>query len=139
MDTSCNTFTSSIRHRLVTKVILNSVVTEGSGEKNGKIRSWFDGELALDLDTLRLRDSANQRIDIFYLSTFYGGSDSSWSPTADNYVRFDNFKVSSDSIPVKKGEAGVPPVKHRSRDRAPRRGTLKTSRFYTLLREAYRE
>lgn len=80
-------------HRLVTKVTLNSVVTEGAGEKNGKIKSWFDGELALDLD----------------------------------------------SIPVKEGATGVPPVKRRSGDRAPRSGSLKTTRFYTLLGEAYRK
>lgn len=87
-------------HRLITKVTLNTVTNEGLGEKDGKIKSWFDGELALDLDTLRLRDFAEQRIDIFYLSTFHGGSDNTWSPTIDNYIRFDNFKVSVDSIPI---------------------------------------
>ncbi|HOG69267.1 MAG TPA: alginate lyase [Fibrobacteraceae bacterium] len=87
-------------HRLVTKITLNTVTNEGHGEKDGKIKSWFDGELALDLDTLRLRDYADQRIDVFYLSTFHGGSDNTWSPTVDSYIRYDHFVISKDSIPV---------------------------------------
>ena len=87
-------------HRLVTRIKLNSVPTEGHGDKNGIVQSWFDGELALDLDTLRLRDFANEKIDIFYLSTFHGGSNLSWSPTKDVFARYDNFIVSLDSIPV---------------------------------------
>lgn len=87
-------------HKLVTRVKLNTVNTEGKGEKNGIIQSWFDGELALNIDTLRLRDFADQKIDIFYLSTFHGGSTTEWSPQNDVFVRFDNFIVSLDSIPV---------------------------------------
>jgi len=87
-------------HRVVTRVVLNSVTTEGAGDKNGIVQSWFDGELSLDLDTLRLRDSTNQRIDEFYLSTFHGGNDTTWAPTKDVFVRYDNFVVSTDSIAV---------------------------------------
>lgn len=89
-------------HRIVTRVVLNSVTTEGQGDKNGIVQSWFDGELALDLDTLRLRDFADQKIDMFYLSTFHGGDDNTWAPTKDVFVRYDNFVVSTDSIPVAK-------------------------------------
>lgn len=109
-------------HRVVTRVVLNSVTTEGTGDKNGVVQSWFDGELSLDLDTLRLRDSTNQKIDEFYLSTFHGGSDTTWAPTKDVFVRYDNFVVSTDSIAVKSvksasgegpsaGEAGTEAIK----------------------------
>ena len=102
------TFVPGKWHRLVTQVVLNSVSTEGAGDKNGKIRSWFDGSPALSLDTLRLRDYAAQTIDAFYLSTFFGGSDSTWSPLVDSYVRFDDFVVSKDSIPVGDAVSTIP-------------------------------
>lgn len=92
-------------HRVVTHVVMNSVTTEGKGDKNGVVQSWFDGELALDLDTLRLRDSSDQKIDEFYLSTFHGGNDKTWAPSSDVFVRYDNFVVSTDSISVKSAKS----------------------------------
>lgn len=83
-------------HTVLTQVVLNDVpVGASQGLKNGIVRSWFDGELAMEVDTLRLVDSANQKIDLFYISTFYGGSDSSWAPSKDNYIRYDDFWISS--------------------------------------------
>ncbi|SHL81494.1 polysaccharide lyase [Fibrobacter sp. UWH6] len=93
-------------HRVVTRVVMNSVSTEGTGDKNGIVQSWFDGELALDLDTLRLRDFQDQKIDEFYLSTFHGGDDDTWAPSTDVFVRYDNFVVSTDSINVKSVKPG---------------------------------
>jgi hypothetical protein len=100
-------FVPGIWHTVVTKIELNSVPVEGKGSKNGKMRSWFDGDLALDLDTLRLRDYAAQKIDKFYFSTFHGGSDSTWVPSVDSYIRYDNIVVSKDSIPITKGSLGL--------------------------------
>ncbi len=104
-------FVPGIWHTVVTKVVLNSVSAEGAGSKDGKIKSWFDGDLALDLDTLRLRDFGAQRIDKFYFSTFHGGSDASWAPTVDSYVRYDNIVASKDSIPVSGGSVGLSTIK----------------------------
>jgi len=42
-------------------------------------------------------------VDKFYLSTFHGGSSAEWAPTHDCYIRYDNFTVSTDSIPVTMG------------------------------------
>lgn len=89
-------------HELTTKITLNSVSIEGQGDKNGRIQSWFNGELVLDIDTLRLRSFASQQIDQLYISTFYGGHDPSWGPSVESFIRFDNFLVSKDSIPLSK-------------------------------------
>ena len=70
------------------------------------MQAWLDGELALDVDTLRLRDYDTLHVDKFYLSTFHGGSTADWSPTHDCYIRFDNFTVSTDSIAVTAGNPG---------------------------------
>ncbi len=93
-------FTHETWHRVVTKITMNTVRTEGTGEKDGTIKTWFDGELVLDLDTLRWREFNDTHIDIFYLSTFHGGNDETWSPTADSYAQFDNFEISLDSVSV---------------------------------------
>ncbi|MBO4777320.1 MAG: hypothetical protein J5588_02400, partial [Bacteroidales bacterium] len=69
----------------------------------GRVQTWLDGELALDVDTLRLRDYDTVHVDKFYLSTFHGGSSAEWAPTHDCYIRYDNFTVSTDSIPVTMG------------------------------------
>ena len=87
-------------HRIVSVVSLNSVSREGTGDRNGSVKTWMDGELVLNLDTLRLRDYASQKIDQFYLSTFHGGNTEEWSPSHDSFVRFDNFIVSKEPLPV---------------------------------------
>lgn len=110
---SQRTFVPGVWHTVLTQVILNSVPAGASeGEKNGRVRSWFDGELALDVDTLRLVDFEEQKIDMFYFSTFHGGNDASWSPTVDNYVRYDDLWISRDA-PASLLTAAVPGLQGR--------------------------
>ena len=79
---------------------MNAIASPGNGDKNGRIQTWFDGELVLDVDTLRLRDYDTVKVDKFYLSMFHGGSCAEWAPTHDCFIRYDNFTVSTDSIAV---------------------------------------
>ena len=79
---------------------MNTVTTPGTGDKNGRVQAWIDGELVLDVDTLRLCDYENVKVDKFYLSTFHGGSSAEWAPTHDCFIRYDNFTVSTDSIAI---------------------------------------
>lgn len=98
-------FTTGTWHRIVNKVSMNTIASPGNGDKNGRVQAWIDGELALDVDTLRLRDYDTVKVDKFYLSTFHGGSSAEWAPTHDCFIRYDNFTVSTDSIAVKAGAA----------------------------------
>lgn len=93
-------FTTGKWHRIVNKVSMNTVSAPGKGDKNGRVQAWLDGELTLDVDTLRLRDYDTLHVDKFYLSTFHGGSSAEWAPTHDCYIRYDNFTISTDSIAV---------------------------------------
>ena len=93
-------FTTGTLHRIVNKVSMNTIASPGNGDKNGRVQTWLDGELALDVDTLRLRDYDTVKVDKFYLSTFHGGSSAEWAPTHDCFIRYDNFTVSTDSIAV---------------------------------------
>jgi len=83
---------------VATQVILNTVPDPdgaGKGHKNGIVRSWLDGEQVLEVDTVRYVDFADQKINRFYFSTFHGGSDNTWAPSKDVYVRFDDFRIST--------------------------------------------
>lgn len=93
-------FTTGTWHRIVNKVSMDTIASPGNGDKNGRVQTWLDGELALDVDTLRLRDYDTMKVDKFYLSTFHGGSSAEWAPTHDCFIRYDNFTVSTDSIAV---------------------------------------
>jgi hypothetical protein len=93
-------FTTGKWHRIVNKVTMNTITTPGQGDKNGRVQTWYDGQLVMDVDTLRFRDYDSVRVDKFYLSTFHGGSGSDWAPTHDCFIRYDNFTISTDSIPV---------------------------------------
>lgn len=79
-------------HRIVMHVTLNDV-DGASVRDNGHLQTWFDGDLVVDVDTLRLRNSADQTIDRFYFSTFHGGGDPSYAPRWDSFIRFRNLQI----------------------------------------------
>ena len=61
------------------------------------------------------RKTEDIAINLFYFSTFYGGADPSWAPTSDQYIYFDNFRISTTPLPgsettlsVAEVESGAP-------------------------------
>ncbi len=79
-------------HRVQHRVVLNT-----PGVANGILEAWLDGQKVLSDDTFMFRKTADIGINLFYFSTFYGGNDASWAPTEDQFVFFDNFRISTDS------------------------------------------
>ena len=75
-------------HRVENRFVLNT-----PGEKDGLIEGWFDGELALQKSGIRFRDVESLSIDVFMMSTFFGGSSSAWAPTKDEFIYFDDFSI----------------------------------------------
>ncbi|OED42536.1 hypothetical protein AB833_05865 [Chromatiales bacterium (ex Bugula neritina AB1)] len=80
-------------HRIQQRVVLNSV-----GRKNGILEAWFDGKKVLSIDNFEYRKIESVGINLFYFSTFFGGNDPTWAPTADQTIRFDNFAISTKPI-----------------------------------------
>ncbi|WP_124980953.1 polysaccharide lyase [Nonlabens xiamenensis] len=71
------------------------------GQADGIMRGWLDGQLALNItDAQDYRQSGESDISLnaIYLSSFFGGSDSSFQPTKDVHAYFDDFKVSTTRI-----------------------------------------
>jgi hypothetical protein len=77
-------------HRVEHRVVMNT-----PGMSDGMVQAWFDGKLALDHQGVRFRDVSDFAIDIFYFSTFFGGSGASWAPPGDQYVTFDDFIIAT--------------------------------------------
>ena len=75
-------------YRLTQRVKVNT-----PDQKDGILQVWVDGELVLDRSDIRYRNITGAQVDIFYFSTFHGGSNKTWSPRVDSYALFDNFRI----------------------------------------------
>ncbi|MDR2578346.1 MAG: T9SS type A sorting domain-containing protein [Chitinispirillales bacterium] len=80
-------------HTIATQIIMNT-----PGAADGTVRTYFDGELSLEQTGMVFRHTDELNIDLFYISTFFGGSDLSWAPSEDVYITFDDFLVVSDPM-----------------------------------------
>lgn len=75
-------------HHLVQRIRTNTL-----GKSDGLVQVWMDGDQVVNLDRLRFRTN-DDLIDVFYFSTFFGGSNNDWYPTHDSYAYFDQIIVS---------------------------------------------
>jgi hypothetical protein len=80
-------------HRVEHRIVMNR-----PGQRDGVVQGWFDGALALDRRNVRFRDVETFAIDLFYFSTFFGGSDPTWAPAKDERIDFDLFVVATSRI-----------------------------------------
>ena len=63
---------------------------------NGILQVWVNGDLKINLSNVRWvnRNSyPDAKIDMFYFSTFFGGSTVDWAPSRTVHARFDDFIV----------------------------------------------
>lgn len=63
---------------------------------DGSIRVHVNGKETFFKDDFRFRgdtDTTEAQIDMFYFTTFFGGSTRDWAPSRDCYTYFDNFHV----------------------------------------------
>jgi hypothetical protein len=75
------------------------VAMNTGGEHDGVLEAWVNGEGVLSEMAFTYRvPGATFGIDALYFSTFFGGSDSTWAPTADQIVDYDDFVVSTAPI-----------------------------------------
>jgi hypothetical protein len=82
--------------------IENYIKMNTPGQRNGMIKGWFDGELALEVANMRFRDVDTFGVDAFFFQTHFGGGDSSWQPNTDQHIYYDEFVVATERV----GEGG---------------------------------
>jgi hypothetical protein len=82
-------------HTIEVRAVLNT-----PGVLDGRMQGWFDGKLAFDTNEFMWRMPGGEHLDIgeFMFVTFYGGGDSSWAPSTDQHIHFDNFVISTHPI-----------------------------------------
>ena len=73
-------------HTLTEHIVLNT-----PGQANGSVTLAYDGRVAITKTGLAITGTNTPAAGIFF-STFYGGHDKSWSPTADQHLDFTGFQ-----------------------------------------------
>jgi len=63
------------------------------GRANGYVRLDIDGESMIESDKLTYRASEDVFPEAFTFSTWFGGSDETWSPSTTLEAYFRNFKL----------------------------------------------
>lgn len=77
-------------HQVTQHVKLNT-----PGKNDGILQAWFDGKEAFYSDTILFRKDKKVKTDRISYSVFMGGDDLSWAPANDQYICFDDFRVST--------------------------------------------
>jgi hypothetical protein len=65
---------------------------------DGSVTVWLDGEQVFTQDSILYRTVPELRLEGIFFSTFYGGDDPSWAPSADQYADFAGFAVAQDRL-----------------------------------------
>jgi len=90
-----NTFKPGQWQTIALRVKLN----DSRDNYNGEVTLSVDGRVVSRNDLIRLRSQINDASEIsrFFFSTFYGGGDPSWAPSRTTTIRYDNFRIISNS------------------------------------------
>jgi hypothetical protein len=85
------TFSPGVWHTVEHHMRMNN-----AGQHDGILEAWFDGQQVLSSSAFLYRiTGATFGIDSLYFSTFFGGSDTTWAPVADQIADFDDFTIST--------------------------------------------
>ncbi|MFY0625907.1 MAG: hypothetical protein JXR07_06420 [Reichenbachiella sp.] len=73
------------------------------GKNDGRLKTWFDGDLSIDLDDVTYRTVDNEfgSIGGMYFSTFHGGNKKTWAPNVDSFAQFDGFVIAQKRVGTK--------------------------------------
>lgn len=77
-------------HLITQRVRMNT-----PGKADGVLQGWFDGQEAFYNDSILFRKDEKLKIDQVFYSVFMGGGDQSWAPVKDEYICFDDFRIST--------------------------------------------
>jgi len=89
------TFASGQWNRITMLVQMNNPPSVA----NGNLVLYFNDVQALSQSNLQFRSASAVTAGGLYLSTFFGGSDGSWSPTSTTHTYFRNFRLWGGSAP----------------------------------------
>lgn len=76
-------------------VITQHIRMNTPGKADGVLQGWFYGKEAFFKDSILFRKDEKLKIDQIFYSVFLGGDDLSWTSPKDEYICFDDFRVSN--------------------------------------------
>jgi len=76
-------------NKIKERVLLNT-----PGVADGVLQVWVNNVRKLNYSGIIYRVNKSVKANGFYISSFFGGSDSTWAPKKDTYSYFRNFKYS---------------------------------------------
>lgn len=77
-----------------------TVVLNDPGKANGYLEVLVDGKKVISYDTMIWRNKSNVKIEALSFSSWFGGSDASWSPPKDTYLLLKNMKAYRTGAPT---------------------------------------
>jgi hypothetical protein len=83
-------FRPGVWHLIEQEITLNQ-----PGQKNGRVQVWIDGKKVFEQGGVLFRTVPSLKINGLFFSTFFGGSDASWSTSKRVYADFADFSVSA--------------------------------------------
>jgi hypothetical protein len=72
---------------------------DSSREKDGILRGWVDGRLALDKTDVRMRDAPSLKIETVWLNVYLGGS---WTARSDHHLYIDDVVIARKPIGLRR-------------------------------------
>lgn len=76
-------------YKISERVRINS-----GNERNGEVEVWVNNKPVLEKKGIQFVNDGSE-IDNFYISSFHGGADKSWSPREDCYIWYDDWVIST--------------------------------------------
>jgi hypothetical protein len=75
-------------HSISQRIHLNT-----PGQADGYVDVTYNGAVVAHLTGITFRSDLTTQIDSLMFSTFYGGHDSTWAPTATEHIDFSTFQL----------------------------------------------
>ena len=79
---------------------LNTFKSNGSPNRNGIVKIWINGQLALNYNDFVLAGERNVKVNAIAFHTYRGGSTNQWASNRDGYAFFDDIKACTNCTDV---------------------------------------
>ena len=76
------------------QTITQRIRLNSPGKRDGIYSVWLDGKQVTHRQDMEWRHGDKGQIDSFYFSTYYGGNTPDWAPRWNNYIDFDDIRLS---------------------------------------------
>ena len=78
-------------HNITYRVVLNTINASGTGNYDGIVEAYFDGELVTQISDILFRHTESLKLTHMRMYTFFGGSTDDFRNPIAEWVEFDNF------------------------------------------------